>query len=127
MVTAETICGNAHQGSTLQLSCPNGRIISEIQFASFGNPKGACGSFQKGDFEASNSVITVKKVKHQNNINKFVHLVVCAIGFQFLKTLILQACLGKESCSIEASESRFGVNNFGNNGRLAVQAYCIEK
>ncbi|KAL0539695.1 hypothetical protein IC582_023911 [Cucumis melo] len=34
-----TICGNVNEGSTLELSCQGGHVISEIQFASYGNPE----------------------------------------------------------------------------------------
>ncbi|KAF2287083.1 hypothetical protein GH714_038061 [Hevea brasiliensis] len=96
IVTAETICGNAYEGSTLQLSCSGGRIIRDIQFASFGNPQGTCGSFQKGDFEATGSVSMVEK-----------------------------ACVGKVSCFLNVTQATFGVNSCGNTNRLAVQAACM--
>uniref|UniRef100_A0A6N2MX78 Beta-galactosidase n=1 Tax=Salix viminalis TaxID=40686 RepID=A0A6N2MX78_SALVM len=46
---------NAYEGTTLELSCNGGRrTISDIQFASFGDPQGStCGSFQRGSVEAS--------------------------------------------------------------------------
>uniref|UniRef100_A0A6N2MV05 SUEL-type lectin domain-containing protein n=1 Tax=Salix viminalis TaxID=40686 RepID=A0A6N2MV05_SALVM len=74
----ETICGNAYEGTTLELSCNGGRrTISDIQFASFGDPQGStCGSFQRGSVEASSSLSAVEK-----------------------------ACLGKESCSINVSKT----------------------
>uniref|UniRef100_A0A6N2NGX5 beta-galactosidase n=1 Tax=Salix viminalis TaxID=40686 RepID=A0A6N2NGX5_SALVM len=95
----ETICGNAYEGTTLELSCNGGRrTISDIQFASFGDPQGStCGSFQRGSVEASSSLSAVEK-----------------------------ACLGKESCSINVSKTTFGVgDSFGvDTNRLAVQAVC---
>ncbi|EEF46238.1 beta-galactosidase, putative [Ricinus communis] len=97
IVTTETICGNAYEGSTLELSCQGGRTISEIQFASYGNPQGTCSSFKKGSFDAMNSVQMVQK-----------------------------ECVGKDSCSIIASDETFMVNEPQgiSNKRLAVQAHC---
>ncbi|KAG5243552.1 beta-galactosidase [Salix suchowensis] len=99
ITATETICGNAYEGTTLELSCNGGRrTISDVQFASFGDPQGGtCGSFQKGSVEASSSLSAVEK-----------------------------ACIGKESCSINVSKTTFGVgDSFGvYNNRLAVQAVC---
>ncbi|KAH8505498.1 hypothetical protein H0E87_012651 [Populus deltoides] len=99
ITATETICGNTYEGTTLELSCNGGRrIISDIQYASFGDPQGSsCGSFQRGSVEASRSFSAVEK-----------------------------ACIGKESCSINVSKTTFGVeDSFGvDNNRLVVQAVC---
>ncbi|KAK2966971.1 hypothetical protein RJ640_014159 [Escallonia rubra] len=96
-VTVGSAWGNVYEGSTLELSCLGGKTISEIQFASFGDPQGTCGSFKKGSCEAVNALSVVQK-----------------------------ACIGKESCTIDVSEATFGPSNCGNNitKRLAVQAVC---
>ncbi|KAJ7950525.1 Beta-galactosidase [Quillaja saponaria] len=95
-VTTVTICGQATEGSTLELSCQGGRTISAIQFASFGDPQGNCGSFKKGSWEALNSFSAVEAV-----------------------------CIGKESCGLSVTKETFGLKNNGNiNRRLAVQATC---
>ena len=95
-VSVGTLCGNANEGSTLELSCHGGKTISGIEFASFGDPVGKCGSFSKGSCESQLSVSEVEK-----------------------------ACVGKEACSIIVSEGTFGSTNCGNvTGRLAVQASC---
>ncbi|KAF5748404.1 hypothetical protein HS088_TW04G00357 [Tripterygium wilfordii] len=94
-VTVGTVCGNAYEGSTLELSCQGGRTISDIQFVSFGDPQGTCGSFQRGSFEATHSLAPVEK-----------------------------ACVGRGSCLIMVSDVTFGVKNIGNEHRLAVQAVC---
>lgn len=52
-VTAGTICARTPEGKTLNLSCQGGHTISKIEFASFENPDGTCGSFQARDCEAS--------------------------------------------------------------------------
>ncbi|KAJ6407311.1 hypothetical protein OIU84_010753 [Salix udensis] len=99
ITATETICGNAYEGTTLELSCNGGRrTISDVQFASFGDPQGGtCGSFQRGSVEAGSSLSTVEK-----------------------------ACLGKESCSINISKTTFGVgDSFGfDDNKLAVQVVC---
>ncbi|KAJ6822636.1 beta-galactosidase-like [Iris pallida] len=98
-VVVGKICGNVPQGKTLTLSCKGyGRTIAAIDFASFGDPQGSCGSFEKGKCESKGAAPAVEK-----------------------------ECLGKESCSLEAGDEFFGVDsdcgsNF--NKRLAVQATC---
>ncbi|KAM7259894.1 hypothetical protein ACFE04_015635 [Oxalis oulophora] len=96
-VTIGTACANAYEGHSLELSCQN-RPISDIKFASFGNPTGTCGSFVKGTCEAQNDILSI----------------------------IHNDCVGKESCSIEISEEKFGSTNCGADAvkRLAVEAVC---
>uniref|UniRef100_A0A6N2M6V7 beta-galactosidase n=1 Tax=Salix viminalis TaxID=40686 RepID=A0A6N2M6V7_SALVM len=71
ITATETICGNAYEGTTLELSCNGGRrTISDIQFASFGDPQGStCGSFQRGSVEASSSLSAVEKVLQIKTLN----------------------------------------------------------
>ncbi|KAK3012859.1 hypothetical protein RJ639_008822 [Escallonia herrerae] len=94
---AGSTCGNTYEGNTLELSCQGGRTISEIQFASFGDPQGTCGSSKKGSCEAANALSVIQK-----------------------------AYIGKEACAINVSEAAFGSTNCSNNviKRLAVQAAC---
>uniref|UniRef100_A0A2N9ILC6 Beta-galactosidase n=1 Tax=Fagus sylvatica TaxID=28930 RepID=A0A2N9ILC6_FAGSY len=95
-VTVGTVCGHAYEGHSLELSCQGGQTISEIKFSSYGDPQGKCGSFKKGFWAASNSFSVVEN-----------------------------ACVGRESCSIDVSAATFGLNNAGIvNGRLAVEAVC---
>ncbi|PON64509.1 Glycoside hydrolase [Parasponia andersonii] len=95
-VSVETVCGNAYEGSMLELSCHGGKTISGIDFASFGNPVGKCGSFSKGSCESKVSISEVEK-----------------------------ACVGKEACAIVVSDGTFGSTSCGNvTKRLAVQASC---
>ncbi|KAI9080626.1 hypothetical protein K1719_037383 [Acacia pycnantha] len=97
-VTIGTICAYGYEGALLELSCQGGKTISEIQFASFGDPQGKCGSFQKGSWEASNS-----------------------------KAMVEAACLGKEKCELSVTREAFSASGIGNNAttiRLAVQALC---
>ncbi|XP_039686051.1 beta-galactosidase 7 [Medicago truncatula] len=95
-VIVGSACANAYENKTLELSC-HGRSISDIKFASFGNPQGTCGAFTKGSCESNNEALS----------------------------LVQKACVGKESCSIDVSEKTFGATNCGNMvKRLAVEAVC---
>ncbi|KAJ1385183.1 Glycoside hydrolase, family 35 [Sesbania bispinosa] len=82
-------------GSNLEVNCEGGKTISEIQFASCGDPQGKCGSFQKGEWESRDS-----------------------------PTVVERACIGKGSCSIDVTSSTFGIRKGGTNGQLAVQLLC---
>lgn len=96
-VSIGTICAHVKEGETLQLSC-RGKNISGINFASFGFPKGSCGSFKRGNYDAGNSLDVVKSI-----------------------------CLGKETCSIEATDETFGAEDpFPASviRNLAVEAVC---
>ncbi|KAL9241788.1 hypothetical protein vseg_015854 [Gypsophila vaccaria] len=96
-VTTGRACGKAYEGNTLELSC-NGKPISEVKFASFGDPLGECGDFQKGSCEGTNDA----------------------------HTILSQACVGKEQCSVNVDESVFGAANGCVNDakRLAVELVC---
>ncbi|KAI3949813.1 hypothetical protein MKW92_040003 [Papaver armeniacum] len=99
-VTVGKACGNAYEGSTVELSCQGGHSISAIAFASFGDPKGTCGTFQKGSCDASNAVSAIEK-----------------------------ACVGKDSCTIDVSGATLGWAQCGNDivaKRLAVEATCVQ-
>ncbi|XP_038893262.1 beta-galactosidase 7-like [Benincasa hispida] len=95
-IALRTICGNANEGSTLEVSCQGSDIISGIQFASYGDPKGQCSSFMKGSLDVGN-----------------------------VSTLVKKACIGMKNCSIEVNTKSFGSDNITNSSpRLAVQAIC---
>ncbi|KAL2326198.1 hypothetical protein Fmac_025256 [Flemingia macrophylla] len=99
-VTAETICAQVEEGALLELSCQGGKTITQIQFASFGNPEGKCGSFKKGTWEATDGQSTVEA-----------------------------ACIGKSSCGFTVTKEAFGVTFSlmkvdDGVARLAVQATC---
>ncbi|XP_057431346.1 beta-galactosidase 15-like [Lotus japonicus] len=89
------ICGTTNLERTLELNCQGGKTISEIQFASYGDPQGNCGSFKKGGWESSDSM-----------------------------TVVEGACIGKQSCSINVTSSTFKITKGETNGRLAVQLLC---
>lgn len=92
-----TICAKAYEKKTVELAC-QGRPISAINFASFGTPDGTCGSFRKGSCESSKDVLSILHTE----------------------------CVGKESCTIDVSEDKFGTASCGDNvtKRLAVEAVC---
>ncbi|KAG5546987.1 hypothetical protein RHGRI_012874 [Rhododendron griersonianum] len=95
-VAAGTVCGNAYENKDMELSC-QGRPISAISFASFGDPQGTCGSFYKGSCEGGNGALDI----------------------------VRKACVGKENCSIQASEDVFGSTNCSSTAkRLVVEAIC---
>ncbi|KAK7265465.1 hypothetical protein RJT34_33085 [Clitoria ternatea] len=99
-VVVGTVCGNAYENKTLELSC-NGRPISGVKFASFGNPQGVCGAFTKGSCESKNDALSI----------------------------VQSACVGKDKCSIEVSEKTFGPMACGDipkTKRLAVEAICLD-
>ncbi|KAL2322688.1 hypothetical protein Fmac_027067 [Flemingia macrophylla] len=95
-VTTGTVCALVYEGALLELSCQGGQVISQIQFASFGNPKGKCGSFEQGSWEAIDS-----------------------------RSVVEAACIGRSSCGFVVTKEAFSVAG-ANNGltRLAVQATC---
>uniref|UniRef100_A0A0C9RYA0 Beta-galactosidase n=1 Tax=Wollemia nobilis TaxID=56998 RepID=A0A0C9RYA0_9CONI len=80
----------------IQLHCPSsGQVISSIKFASFGTPKGECGSFKHGRCKSNTAM-----------------------------PIVQQACIGHESCSVEVSIENFGDPCKGTNKHLAVEASC---
>ncbi|XP_021298184.1 beta-galactosidase 15-like [Herrania umbratica] len=89
-----TACINAHEGKKVALSCHN-RPISRINFASFGDPQGVCGSFKKTECESTEDAVSILE----------------------------KECVGKESCSFEISEDKFG-KAYCAVKRLAVEAVC---
>jgi hypothetical protein len=56
------ICATAAEGSYLTLTAPAGKVITGINFASYGNPTGSCGSFVTGSCHASNSLSIVSSL-----------------------------------------------------------------
>lgn len=46
----------------IHLQCENGQIISSIEFASYGTPRGSCQNFSKGNCHSPNSLSVVSEV-----------------------------------------------------------------
>lgn len=78
------------------LKCPDSTHISAVNFASFGNPVGSCGSYSLGDCHDPLS-----------------------------KSVVEKACLNKNECAIELTEGNFSKNLCpGSTRKLAVEAVC---
>ncbi|XP_033131906.1 beta-galactosidase 15-like [Brassica rapa] len=91
-----SVCANVYEKTIIELSCDR-KPISAIKFASFGNPDGNCGSFEKGTCESSKNTADI----------------------------LTQECVGKEKCSIDVSTEKFGAPDCsGALRRLAVEAIC---
>ncbi|KAJ8754201.1 hypothetical protein K2173_002101 [Erythroxylum novogranatense] len=96
-VSVEKVCVNGYEGHTVELACQGEKVFTDIKFASFGSPKGACGDFRKDmHCHAGNSLDVVR-----------------------------EACLGMGKCSFKVDESAFGplrcrVDEY----RLAIEAVC---
>ncbi|CAF2059895.1 BnaCnng74020D [Brassica napus] len=91
-----SVCANVYEKKIIELSCDR-KPISAIKFASFGNPDGNCGSFEKGTCESSKNTVEI----------------------------LTQECVGKEKCSIDVSTEKFGAPDCsGATRRLAVEAIC---
>jgi len=67
------------ENNVRRISCPSDLIISEIRFASYGNPEGSCGSYTVGSCHASNSI-----------------------------NIVSNECLHKKTCSLTSSPVVFG-------------------
>lgn len=89
-------CGVARENTSLTLSCAAGETIRAIQFASYGSATGSCTTgFATSTCHAASS-----------------------------KQIVEQACLGKQSCSVEARNSVFSDPCGGTAKQLAVVATC---
>ncbi|MEO5729220.1 MAG: M12 family metallo-peptidase [Byssovorax sp.] len=88
-------CATANEGGTATLSCPAGKVITSVSFASYGTPGGSCGSFSTSSCNAASSASVV------NN-----------------------ACLNKASCAVAATNQVFGDPCGGTVKRLSVQYAC---
>ncbi|XP_052875965.1 beta-galactosidase 9 isoform X3 [Gossypium arboreum] len=81
----------------IHLQCEDGQIISSIEFASYGTPHGSCQNFSKGNCHSPNSL-----------------------------SVVSEACVGRNSCSVEVSNSGFGSDPCrGVLKTLAVEARCV--
>lgn len=92
-----TACAIAEEHSFATVRCPSGLVVSGIDFASFGQPTGSCGSFVQGACHAPSSV-----------------------------SAVTAACLGMTSCSVLASDSVFSDPCYDSPKSLFVQARCSQ-
>ncbi|XP_031250570.1 beta-galactosidase 3-like [Pistacia vera] len=72
------LVGEDYPLATVNLKCPKNSSISEVKFASFGNPEGTCGSYRKGHCHDPTST-----------------------------SVIEMACLNKNECAIELTDETF--------------------
>ncbi|VAH66629.1 unnamed protein product [Triticum turgidum subsp. durum] len=80
----------------VELSCPKGKNISSVKFASFGDPSGTCRSYQQGSCHHPDSLSVVEK-----------------------------ACLNINSCTVSLSDEGFGEDPCpGVTKTLAIEADC---
>ncbi|KAG6782092.1 hypothetical protein POTOM_011480 [Populus tomentosa] len=87
------------------LSCGPGQKIRSIKFASFGTPEGVCGSYRQGSCHAFHSYD--------------------AFNNTLTRTLLLQLCVGQNSCSVTVAPEMFGGDPCLNvMKKLAVEAIC---
>src|SRR5688572_6022657 len=93
ITNAQVICGTASEGGVVTLTAPPGNVITSIEFASYGTPNGACGSFTLGSCHAANS-----------------------------QTICEGVFVGQNSASIIASNGVFGDPCGGTVKRLYIQA-----
>ena len=54
-------CATAPEADTLTVGCPVDTVISDVTFASYGNPAGKCGSFAEGSCHLPTSVREVEQ------------------------------------------------------------------
>lgn len=53
-----------------RLICPDDKVIKVVEFASFGDPIGACGMYSLGNCNSPNSIKVVEEVS--NNIHTYI-------------------------------------------------------
>ena len=92
-------CAEATEKQAAILSCTPGRIMTKIDFASFGQPRGRCGSFA---------------------VNFACH---SSVSRQVVEAL----CLQRNRCSVPATLTNFGDPCYTLTKRLKVQAHCHEE
>jgi hypothetical protein len=91
-----TVCDEAMEASSVSLSCPAGQVIGDVVFASYGSATGGCGSYVTGACHASASTAVVEAL-----------------------------CIGRESCTVSATNGYFGDPCGGTTKHLAVEVVCV--
>lgn len=109
------------------LKCPNHKEIIAVEFASFGDPYGVCGSFLLGNCTAPVAKDVVEQVKH---IVYDMQLITLIQANYFVVFGFEQQCLGKTSCSVPMERELFLKNNDACpdiKKTLAIQVKCGRK
>eukprot|EP00038_Savillea_parva_P008807 m.179304 g.179304 ORF g.179304 m.179304 type:complete len:934 (+) comp14731_c0_seq1:162-2963(+) len=89
-------CGRVQSGHVLELGCPFGTIISDIEFASFGTPTGECSDF------------AVDEKCHASGT----------------RDIVADLCIGENECRVAASTNLFGDPCVNATKELAVHVSC---
>ncbi len=89
-------CGQGQEGAMLSVACEVGRTITSVDFASFGNPTGVCGTYKAGTCVGASALQAVKA-----------------------------ACLKKSTCSITIGSSLLGDGCPGQAKVLDIQVTCM--
>lgn len=121
---------NENAKPTLSLQCPSpNQVISELQFVSFGNPHGTCGSFVHGRCRSKRA----RRIVHRVGpcifpwFSILLYHKICSRRDTFCSleiATLLQACMGKAKCSFEVSVSTFDEPCANVTKSLAVEASC---
>jgi hypothetical protein len=89
-------CGSTTvEGASTTVTCPPGKTMTAINFASYGTPTGTCGAFAFGGCHAGSSMAVVQGL-----------------------------CLGQNSCNVTGHNDVFGDPCGGTSKHLAIQATC---
>jgi hypothetical protein len=89
-------CGQGPEGAIVAINCEAGRTITAIEFASFGNPTGVCGTYKAGTCVGGSTLQAVKN-----------------------------ACLGKAACSVTVASSLLGDGCAGQPKTFDLQVTCM--
>lgn len=92
----ESVCATAERDESATAACPAGKVITSVTFASFGRPSGTCGSFVKAEDCHSESS----------------------------RAVVEGACVGKSTCTIEATIDLFDNPCTGTDEKLAFEVVC---
>jgi len=91
----EVVCANTTEYFNLTIACPKGKVITQIQFASFGTPYGDCGQLYVGSCNAGSTNYIVEKY-----------------------------CLMQNACELEIDVPLFGDPCYGTPKSFASQVLC---
>ena len=86
------VYGTVNEHQTLTLTAPSGMTFSSVIFASYGTPNGSNGNYTIGNCHSANSI-----------------------------TIVQNACIGNNSCSVWAKNSVFGDPCVGTFKRLYIK------
>lgn len=89
------VCDSASFNTAASISCPLGEKVIKVDFASYGAPTGACGSYKIGTCNSAKS-----------------------------RTRVESLCLGKDSCVVKANTKNFGNPCPGSKEQLKIQVQC---